>query len=36
VFLFGGDAASFITEDIDFDSYISLLTRAAGDVAARF
>jgi hypothetical protein len=33
VFLYGDGAANFVSESIDFDTYVSLITRAAGDIA---
>jgi prepilin-type N-terminal cleavage/methylation domain-containing protein/prepilin-type processing-associated H-X9-DG protein len=34
-FLFGDGSVSFLTEDVDFDTFVSLFTRSAGDIPAR-
>jgi prepilin-type processing-associated H-X9-DG protein len=33
VLLFGDGSADLISEDIDVDTFVSLFTRAAGDIA---
>jgi prepilin-type processing-associated H-X9-DG protein len=34
-FLFGDGSVRFLTEDVDFDTFVSLFTRSAGDIPVR-
>jgi prepilin-type N-terminal cleavage/methylation domain-containing protein len=36
VILFGDGASNFINENIDFDTFISLMTKSAGDIAGNY